>query len=68
MIESSYWKVFTYLFNCIRDITMSDTNQESFKEMEERIENKLNQLNNKNEKSKSEDTTIKSIPAVISVL
>ena len=47
---------------------MSDTNQEAFKEMEERIENKLNQLHNENENTKSEDTTIKSIPAVISIL
>lgn len=45
---------------------MSDTNEEAFKEMEERIESKLNQPSN--EITKSEDTTIKSIPAVISVL
>lgn len=68
MIESLYWKVFTYLFNYIRITIVSDTNQEAFKEMEDRIENKLNQLHNENENNKSEDTTIKSIPAVISIL
>lgn len=47
---------------------MSDTNHESFKEMEEIIENKLNQPHNEIENTKSEDTTIKSIPAVISIL
>lgn len=45
---------------------MSDTNEEAFKEMEKRIENKLNQPHTEN--IKSEDTSIKSIPAVISIL
>ena len=45
---------------------MSDTNEEAFKEMEKRLESNLNQPSNEN--TKSEDTTIKSIPAVISIL
>ena len=47
---------------------MSDTNQEAFKEMEERIENILNQPHDENDNTKSADTTIESIPAVISSL
>lgn len=47
---------------------MSDTNEEAFKEMEKRIEDILNQPHNENENTNTEDTTIKSIPAVISIL
>lgn len=47
---------------------MSDTNEEAFKEMEKRIKDKLNQPHNENKNTKSEDTIIKSIPAVISIL
>ena len=47
---------------------MSDTNEEAFKEIEKRIENKLNHPHNENENTNTDDTTIKSIPAVISIL
>lgn len=47
---------------------MSDTNEEAFKEMEARLEDKLILAHNENENTKSEDTTNKSIPAVICIL
>ena len=47
---------------------MSDTNEEAFEEMEKRMEDILILPYSENENTKSEDTTIKSIPAVISIL